>query len=107
VTTERTLIYEALVAFVMAGLIYLAYSVGGFLGLGVLGLLTAGIAFQADLDKTAPSWINPILPMQNPADRRDELSLRQEAEFQATPILVGKLLGLALNIIGFGFSFFL
>jgi len=106
VGTDRTLFYEAVVAFVMAGLIYLAYGLGGFLGVGVLGLLVAGIAFQADLDKTSPSYLNAILPKPDLVDRRDELSRRQESESQATPILVGKLLGLALIVVGFGFFFF-
>ena len=51
-TTDNELIYEAVVAIVAAGLIYLAYCLGGFLGVGVLGLLVAYIAFQADLNKT-------------------------------------------------------
>ncbi len=107
--TDRTLFYEALVAFVMAGLIYLAYRVGGFLGVGVLGLLVTGIAFQADRDKSAPSSTglfstNRLVDL---FDHRDESSRRQEAEFQTTPILVGKLLGMALVTLGFGLFFLL
>jgi hypothetical protein len=101
--TENELIYEAVVAFVVAGLIDLAYSAGGFLGVGVLGLLIAVIAFQADNNKTAPSHI----VMTGPApERADHRAKRFEAGLLATPILVGKLLGIVLVVVGFGVSFF-
>ena len=104
--TENQLIYEAVVASVVAGLIYLAYSAGGFLGVGVLGLLIAFVAFQADNNKTAPSHIVMTGPAPERANHRDRAAKRFEAGLLATPILVGKLLGIVLVVVGFGVFFF-
>ena len=102
-TTDNELIYEAVVAIVAAGLIYLAYCLGGFLGVGVLGLLVAYIAFQADLNKTGS-----FITMARPAleDHRDKAARQFEAGALATEVSAGKLLGFGLALIGFG-AFFL
>ena len=97
------MIYEAIVAVVAAGLIYSAYCVGGFLGVGVLGLVVAYVAFQADLNKTG-SYITMARPAQE--DDRDKAARQLEGSALATQIGVGKLLGLGLAVIGFG-AFFL
>jgi hypothetical protein len=101
--TDNELIYEAIVAVVAAGLIYFAYCLGGFLGVGVLGLLVAYVAFQADLNRTG-SYVTMGRPAQE--DHRDKAARQLEAGALATQIGVGKLLGLGLAVIGFGLFFF-
>ena len=102
-STDNELIYEAIVAVVAAGLIYFVYCVGGFLGVGVLGLLIASVAFRADLNKTG-SYITVARPAQE--DQHDKAARELEAGGLASQIGVGKLLGLGLAVIGFG-AFFL
>jgi hypothetical protein len=105
--TERELFYEAIAAVAMACLIYFAYRVAGFLGVGFLGLLTMFIAFQADLNNAHPSSVYAMrLPRREPMDHAERAQRQQEVESVAQPILVGKLLGLCLAVIGFGVFFF-
>jgi len=102
--STNQLIYEAIAALATAALIYLAYSIGGFLGVGVLGVLIALIAFQADLHKAGSPHITAAAPTIE--DRRDKAARHLEAASLAIPISAGKLLGLSLVVIGFG-AFFL
>jgi hypothetical protein len=104
---DRALIYEVTTALAMAGLIYLAFKVGGFIGVGVLGLLTAFIAFQADLDtaNTASVFAMRSTPQER-MDHAETAARRHEILKVSEPIFVGKLLGIALAAIGFGAFFF-
>jgi hypothetical protein len=105
--TERELFYEAIAAVAMACLIYFAYQVAGFLGVGFLGLLTMFIAFQADLNKAHPSSVYAMrLPRREPMDHAERAQRQQDIESLAQPIRAGKLLGLCLAVIGFGVFFF-
>ena len=56
-SSRTDIVYDAIAAIVVAGLIYLAASVAGFLGVGVLGLLMIFIAFQVDLCKAETSSV--------------------------------------------------
>ena len=105
--TERQLFYEAITAVAMACLIYFAYRMAGLLGVGFLGLLMLFIAFQADLNKAHPSSVYAMRLPPRELDHAEKAERRQEIESLAQPILVGKLLGLFLLVIGFGGFFFI
>jgi len=93
------IVYEAIAAIGIAVLIFLAASVAGFLGVGILGLLMMGIAFRAGLHITATSPI--YYPPRERIEPAEQAELRHEADQLRVPILMGKLLGLALAVIGF------
>lgn len=93
------IVYEAVAAIGTAVLIYLAASFAGFLGVGILGLLVMGIAFRVGLHMTATSPI--YYPPRERIDPAEQAELRNELDQLRVPILMGKLLGLALAVIGF------
>lgn len=100
--------YEAIAALAMAILIFFAYRIVGFLGVGILGLATMFVAFQAELSKSNTSATYGILPRpSHRMDHAEKAARRAEAESLSHPILMGKLLGLCLVLIGFGALFFL
>lgn len=105
--TKTELRYEAIAAVTMAVLIFFAYRIVGFLGVGIFGLVTMFVAFQADLSKSNTSATYGILARSpHRMDHAEKTSRRAEAELLSHPILMGKLLGLCLAVIGFGALFF-
>ncbi|KQZ00292.1 hypothetical protein ASD45_05025 [Pseudolabrys sp. Root1462] len=106
--TERQLKYEIAAALGVAVLIYSAFRFLGFLGVGLLGVLIAFIAVQADLNKddTSHVWAMRAAPTHE-MDHAEKAAMHAENNALAHPILMGKLLGAALAIIGFGLLFFL
>lgn len=106
--TKNQLRYEAIAAVGIAVAIYIAFKIVGFLGVGILGLLIMFIAFQADLTKGGASSTYSIIPRPpHRMDRAEEASRRAEEQSLLHPIMIGKLLGLMLAIIGFAAQFFL
>jgi hypothetical protein len=106
--TKSELRYEAIAAVVMACLIYFASKIVGFLGVGILGVAIMFIAFQADLHKSGAFSTFAIIPRPpHRMDHAERATRRAEADSLSHPILMGKLLGLCLAIIGFGALFFL
>jgi hypothetical protein len=100
IKTEMML-YGILAAAAIAALVYVAASLAGFLGIGVLGLLVMFIAFQVDLDKTATSSVYAMRPPRERIDRAERAAQRHEVDRMRLPILLGKLIGLGITIIGF------
>ena len=108
IPTKTEFWYEAIAAVGVAVAIYFAFKVVGFLGVGILGLLMMFISFQAHLTKHAPSSTYSIIPRpSHRMDHAEKAARRTEAESLSHPILMGKLLGLCLAVIGFGALFFL
>jgi hypothetical protein len=106
--TRTELRYEAIAALVIAVAIYFAFKLLGFLGVGILGLLILFIAVQADLnkDETSVVWAMRAEPPHR-MDHAEKAARRAEDDSLAHPILMGKLLGTSLVVIGFGVLFFL
>jgi hypothetical protein len=105
-SSRTDIVYDAIAAIVVAGLIYLAASVAGFLGVGVLGLLMMFIAFQVDLGKAETSSGFAMRPQRERTDHAERAAQRHDIEQLQWPILMGKLLGFTLALIGFGELFF-
>jgi hypothetical protein len=106
--TTTTLRYEAMAAVGVAVAIYFAFKIVGFLGVGILGLLMMFIAIQADFTKGGTSSTYSIIPRpSHQMDQAEKAARRTEAESLSHPILIGKILGLCLAVIGFGALFFL
>jgi hypothetical protein len=101
VKTEMIL-YGVLAAAAIAALVYVAASVASFLGVGVLGLLMMFIAFQVDLDKTATSSVYAMRPPRERIDHAESAAQRHEIDGMRFSILIGKLIGLGITVIGFG-----
>ena len=106
--TSAELRYEVIAALVVAIAIYFAFKILGFLGVGILGLLILFIAVQADLnkDETSVVWAMRAAPPHH-MNHAEKAARRAENNSLAHPILMGKLLGLCLAVIGLGFFFFL
>jgi len=101
VKTEM-IVYGVLAAAAIAALTYAAASAAGFLGVGVLGLLILFIAFQVDLDKTATSSVYAMRPPRERIDHAERAAQHDEVDRMRSPILMGKLIGLGIAVIGFG-----
>ena len=99
--SRTEILYDAIAAIATAGLIYLAASVAGFLGVGALGLLMMFIAYQVDLDKANTSSLSAMRPPRERIDHAERAAQRHEIDRLRLPILMGKLLGLGLAVIGF------
>jgi hypothetical protein len=106
--TSTELRYEAIAALVIAVAIYFAFKVLGFLGVGILGLGILFVAVQADLnkDETSVVWAMRAEPPHR-MDHAEKAARRAENNSLAHPILMGKLLGACLAVIGLGVFFFL
>ncbi|MDO8878450.1 MAG: hypothetical protein Q8M24_04160 [Pseudolabrys sp.] len=101
--TKTELRYEAIAAAAMAVLIFFAYKIVGFLGIGILGMVTMFVAFQANLSKSNTSATYGILARPpHIMDHAERAARRAEAESLSHPILMGILLGACLAVIGFG-----
>lgn len=105
-STRTEILYDAIAAIAVAGLTYLAASVAGSLGVGVLGLLVMFIAFQADLSKAETSSVLAMRPQRERTDHAERAAQRHEIDQLRWPILMGKLLGFGLAVVGFGELFF-
>jgi hypothetical protein len=106
--TKTELRYEAMAALGVAVAIYFAFKLIGFLGVGILGLGILFIAVQADLNKDATSVVWAMRPEpQRRMDHAEKAARRTENNSLAHPILMGKLLGASLAVIGLGLFFFL
>jgi hypothetical protein len=106
--TKTELRYEALAALAVAIAIYFAFKIVGFLGVGILGLGILFIAVQADINKDETSVVWAMRPEpQHRMDHAEKAARRAENNSLAHPILMGKLLGLCLAVIGLGLFFFL
>ena len=106
--TRTELRYEAIAAFGAAIAIYVAFRIAGFLGVGLLGLGILYIAVQADLNKDETPFVWAMRPASSrPLDHAEKAARRAENNSLAHPILMGKLLGVALAVIGLGAFFFL
>jgi hypothetical protein len=104
--TRTELRYEAIAALVVAAAIYFAFKTVGFLGVGILGLGILYIAVQADLNKDETSVVCAMRPSpSHRMDRAEKAARRAENSSLAHPILMGKLLGLCLAVVGFGLFF--
>ena len=99
--TRTELRYEAMAAVGIAVLIYVAFRIVGFLGVGILGLAIAYVAVQADLnkDETSHVWAMRAEPARQ-MDHAERATRRAANDSLAHPILMGKLLGLSLAVIG-------
>ncbi len=101
--TNTVLRYEAIAAIGVAAAIYFSFKIVGFLGVGILGLLMMFVAFQAELTKNGASSTYTIIPRPPHLMDHSEKTARQaEAKSLSHPILIGKILGLSLAVIGFG-----
>lgn len=106
--TKTELRYEAMAAVCVAVAIYFAFKIVGFLGVGILGLLMMFVAFQADLTKGGTSSTYSIIPRpSHHMGHAEKAARRAEAQSLSHPILIGKLLGLCIAVIGFGALFLL
>ena len=92
---------ELIASVLMAVLAYFCYEIAGFLGVGVLGLLTMFLAFQVDLDKEHPSILLYQIPRE-PMARSERAARQYEIKSTSRPIFLGKLLGFCLAVVGFG-----
>ena len=100
--------YEAIAAVGVAIAVYFAFQFLGFLGVGMVGLIMMFVAFQAELTKDGTSSTYTIIP--RPPDHMghaEKAARRAEVESLSHPIVMGKLLGLCLVVIGFGALFLL
>ena len=105
--TKTELLYEACAALGVAVAIYFAFSIFGFFGVGVLGILIMFVAVQIDLTKNGTSSTFSIIPLPpRHMNRAEKAARRAEAGSLARPVQIMKLLGLALALLGFG-AFFL
>jgi hypothetical protein len=105
--TKTELRSEAIAALGVAVAIYFAFKIVGFLGVGILGLGILYIAVQADLNKDETSVVWAMRPApSHQMDHAEKAARRAENNSLAHPILMGKLLGLCLAVIGFGLFFF-
>jgi hypothetical protein len=100
VKTEM-IFYGVLAAAATAALVYVAASVASFLGVGLLGLLILFIAYQVDLDKTVTSSVYAMRPPSEGLDHAERAAQRYEVDRLRRPILMSKLIGLGLAVIGF------
>jgi hypothetical protein len=103
--TKTELRYEVVAAVIIAVLIYVAFRILGFLGVGILGLAIAFIAVQADLTKNDTGHVFAMRTTHREMDHAEKAARRAENESLAHPILIGKILGLALAAIGLGLFF--
>ncbi len=100
--------YEIAAAFGVAILIYVAFRFLGFLGVGILGVLIAFIAVQADLNKDDTSHVWAMRPA--PSHRMDHAEKEARSADNnalAHPILIGKWLGFGLAALGLALFYFL
>jgi len=104
---DKQLRYEIAAALVIAVLIYASFRLAGSLGVGLLGLLILFIAVQADLDKSETSdvWAMRAAPSHR-MDRAETAARHADSNTLNQPILIGKLLGAGLALIGLGLFFF-
>jgi hypothetical protein len=101
--TNTELRNEAIAAVGIAVAVYFSFKIVGFLGVGILGLLMMFVAFQAELTKGGTSSTFTIIPRPSHLmDHAEKAARRAEAESLSYPILMGKILGLCLAVIGFG-----
>lgn len=106
ISPDKQLRYEIAAALVLAVLIYGSLRLGGSLGVGLLGVMILFIAVQADLNKSETSnvWAMRATPPHR-MDHAEKAAREADSNALRQPILIGKLLGAGLALIGLGLFF--
>jgi uncharacterized protein (DUF2062 family) len=103
---SKTEFYMLLTAGLLA---FLAYQLAGYLAIGVLGLLIGFIAVRMDLEKEgaigsafAGNLYLEQMTAQQSMNRSDRAAHRAEIGSLARPLMIAKLVGAVLIVVGFG-----
>ncbi len=92
----------------VAGVVYAAFHFLGFLGIGVLGLLTGVVAVNVDLEQGWPIGPTRMNSYSNRLGVQDRMSRAERAGHRAdlardqVPIFVAKVASAGMIILGFG-----
>ncbi len=96
------------VVVILAGAIYAAFHWLGFLGIGILGLLTGMVAVQVDLEGGRPAGdIRNAALLRAASDRSEARDRAWQADWASAQIaiFIGKIVSAGLIILGFGLFF--
>jgi hypothetical protein len=87
---------------------YLAYQIGGFLGIGVLGLIIGVIALAVELERGGPvghdqasSLYSQHMAAVERMSAAERAERRTEIESAVLPLLVAKIVSAGLIVVGF------
>ena len=94
----------------VAVLAFFAYRIVGFLGIALLGVLIGFIAVQVDIDKEGvigPSVLHAQMMARQNASPSERAAHRGEMQSLARPLLIAKIISVALVMLGVGGFFYL
>ena len=91
---------------------YLAYWIVGFLGVGVLGMIIGVVALTVELERGGPvghgqasGLYSQYMAAEETKSPAEKAARRAEIESAAFPLLVAKIVSLALIVVGLGLFF--
>ncbi|SCX99455.1 hypothetical protein [Microvirga guangxiensis] len=104
--------YLALLVVSLGATSYVAYSIVGFLGVGILGLIVGLIALTVELERGRPivhgqaaSLYIQFMAAEERMSSAEKAARRAEIESAALPLLMAKIVSAGLILIGFGLFF--